>query len=171
MKEQMLFSKGDWIVHVHHGVGQVRQKSSKRIGQHEGEYYQVDLQSSTLWVPVDNVDPATFRTIASEEEFDEAMDLLRRPAREMGSDFSKRKSRIRSVQSEHSFVALARLVRDLWARQQERSLSNTEESALRQLSERLLSEWSICMQIEVDEAQQMLYRLLREGYPEKFAAD
>jgi RNA polymerase-interacting CarD/CdnL/TRCF family regulator len=166
MTDGALFTAGQWVVHIHHGVGRVRQKSVKRIGDREGIYIRVDLDNSILWVPEDNINLDAFRPLASEEELNEAFEVLRRPAREMAANFTKRKSRIDQVQSRHSFVSTARLVRDLWSRQQVRALSNTEESALRELSRRLLDEWAVCMSIEVDEAQQMLYGLLHEGHSE-----
>ncbi|MDX1616130.1 MAG: CarD family transcriptional regulator [Candidatus Promineifilaceae bacterium] len=166
-----VFETGDWIVHLHHGVGQIQSRSVKRIGDHESEYFRIEMRDSTLWVPVDKMDEDTFRPIADEEEFNEALEVLQESPYRMASNFNKRKSRIRKLESKHSFVALARIVRDLWARQKRKSLSNTEETALRRTTKRLLSEWAICTGEQVEEAEHKLYSLLRESHADVVAAD
>ena len=81
----------------------------------------------------------------------------------MDSDHQARKDLIKQVRSDPSPVGIARLVRDLKARTREKSLNATEEEALTHFTERLVSEWSVCMQISPGEAQQDLDRCLKQA--------
>ncbi|MGW8318313.1 MAG: CarD family transcriptional regulator [Candidatus Promineifilaceae bacterium] len=166
-----LFDIGDWIVHRHHGVGQIAGKDVKRIGEREGVYYQVAMENSTMWVPLEALEGESFRPLVDEDEFNEALTILQRPAREMADNFTKRKSRINRIEADNSFVALARILRDLWVRQRTTSLSNTEETAFRRLTKRFLNEWAVRTGVDEDEAQGRFYNLLRESHTQPVAAD
>lgn len=153
-------SRNGWVVHSSYGVGKIKGKTVRTISGEETEYYKIEIANGTVYVPVDDYDDDQFRALASKNEFKRALEVLERPARPMEGNFQKRKARIRRVQKENSILAIARLVRDLSARRSDRSLSNTEEEALRQFKERLLVEWSTCQNIDMQEAQQRLVAAL-----------
>ena len=158
------YSPKEWIVHRHYGVGQVQGTEKKNISGEENDYYRIKTRNSTIWVAVDQLDENQFRPIATPQEFDEILAILERPPRRMKANFNARKRRINQVKSKNSPLALARIVRDLWGRQSRRgSLSNTEHSALRRFTRRLLAEWSVCMRVDVKEAQRRLYALLQKS--------
>ncbi len=75
----------------------------------------------------------------------------------------KRKDRINQIQTENAIPAIARLIRDLCARQTHKSLSDTEQRALRHLTERFIAEWSVCMNMEQELARRQLSSLLNQG--------
>ena len=155
------FSPDDWIVHRHYGIGQVKAVETKAIGEEETTYYKIDAHNdSTIWVPIDSEEDL-LRPAASEEQFAEVVQVLKRPSRKMNAQFQTRIARIRKVSREGNPVMLARTVRDLWARRNRRGqLSNTEETAWRRLVDRLIAEWTVSMDLEEDQANQKLYTLL-----------
>lgn len=167
------YAPKEWIVHCHYGVGQVLAIETKCISGEENDYYRIKTRNSTIWVGVDQLDEDKFRPIATRQEFDEVLAILERPPRPMKANFNARKRRINQVKFKNSPLALARIVRDLWGRQSRRgSLSNTEQSALRRFTKRLLAEWSVCLRVDVPEAQTRLYALLQKngGEPEPVKA-
>ena len=157
------FSPDDWIVHRHYGIGQVKAVETKAIGEEETTYYKIDAHNdSTIWVPVTS-EEELLRPAASEEQFAEVVQVLKRPSRKMNGHFQTRIARIRKVSREGNPVMLARTVRDLWARRSRRGqLSNTEESAWRRLVGRLIAEWTVSMDLNEDQANKRLYNLLEE---------
>ncbi|MCB8924608.1 MAG: hypothetical protein H6652_03165 [Ardenticatenaceae bacterium] len=157
------FSPDDWIVHRHYGIGQVKAVETKAIGEEETTYYKIDAHNdSTIWVPVTSEEDL-LRPAASEDEFAEVVQVLKRPSRKMNGHFQTRIARIRKVSREGNPVMLARTVRDLWARRSRRGqLSNTEESAWRRLVDRLIAEWTVSMDLNEDQANKRLYNLLEE---------
>lgn len=162
-KDVAVFSPGDWVVHRRYGIGEIVGTEMKEIGGPASEYYRIETDNSTIWIPTDQMDEELFRPLASRSQFQKALDVLKRPARPMKSNFRSRRQRIQQVKSENSLIDIARLVRDLWARKQEKSLTNTEESALRRFSKRFLAEWSVTMGCEVEEARKRMYTLLRQA--------
>lgn len=157
------FSPDDWIVHRHYGIGQVKAVETKAIGEEETTYYKIEAHNdSTIWVPVSSEEDL-LRPAASEDEFAEVVQVLKRPSRKMNSQFQTRVARIRKVSREGNPVTLARTVRDLWARRSRRGqLSNTEESAWRRLADRLVAEWTVSMGMDEDQVSQRMYNLLEE---------
>ncbi len=157
------FSPDDWIVHRHYGIGQVKAVETKAIGEEETTYYKIEAHNdSTIWVPV-NSEAELLRPAASEDEFGEVVQVLKRPSRKMSVHFQARVAHIHKVSREGNPVMLARAVRDLWARRSRRGqLSNTEESAWRRLVNRLIAEWSVSMGLDETQANQKLYNLLEE---------
>lgn len=158
------FAPGDWIVHRHYGIGQVKAIETKAIGEEETTYYKIDAHNdSTIWAPVTS-EEELLRPIASEEEFAEVLQVLQRPPKKMNSHFQTRIARIRQVSREGNPVKLARAVRDLWARRSRRGqLSNTEETHWRSLTDRLIAEWTVTMGMDEDQVNQEMFNLLEEN--------
>ena len=86
-KEIKSFRKGDWISHLHHGVGQVEGKEKKSLGGESQEYYKVRTRNGTYWIPTDNLDPDRIRVVPEALDEDvrdraragEVTDVGRRP--------------------------------------------------------------------------------------------
>jgi RNA polymerase-interacting CarD/CdnL/TRCF family regulator len=158
------YSKGDWIVHTHYGVGQIKGIEKKALNGNTVSYYKVTTKNSTFWIPVDQIDCDRLRPISSPKELKEALNILEKPAREMDSDHNQRKRRIKRIKTDGSLVSMARIVRDLWGRRvKKKRLNATEERALDRFEERLVTEWSVCREINVDEARKKLQHMLQEN--------
>lgn len=155
------FSPNDWIVHRHYGIGQVKAVETKAIGEEATTYYKIAAHNdSTIWVPVTSEEDL-LRPAASQDEFAEVVQVLKRPSRKMPTQFQTRIARIRKVSREGNPVMVARTVRDLWARRSRRGqLSNTEETAWRRLVDRLIAEWTVSMNLDETQANKKLYNLL-----------
>ncbi len=155
------YSPGEWIVHDAHGIGQVIAIENKKIGNKEADYYRIDTEDCTLWVPLDGEN--LLRVLAAPEEFAEATAVLKRPSRQMSADYRSRLARIRRAQAKGTPQALARTVRDLWAREQRHGkLSKTENQALRDIFSQLLNEWSVSMGMNEKLTREKIYTLLRQ---------
>ena len=138
-----MLSEGDWVVHRQYGIGQIKEREQRSISGVTAEYYKVKTPDSIIWLPVEKIDNSWFRPIASATEINEAITILSEPASLMDPNFMSRKERIQQVQTENSVPAIAKLIRDLWGRQQHKSLSMTEQRALRRLKDRLATEWAV----------------------------
>jgi CarD family transcriptional regulator len=158
------FQPGEWIVHRQFGIGQIAGIEEKRISGEQAAYCRLDTTDGTIWVPVATLDSDRFRPVATRSELEEAIRVLQSPARAMAARFDERKQRIHAVRSEHCLIETSGLVRDLWVRQIEKSLTIAEQRALRHLVACLLREWALCLSIGVDEAEQQMYGVLRQAH-------
>lgn len=164
MELQASHSNGDWLVHQYYGVGQLKGKEIKNIGGEENTYFRLEIDNkSTVFIPEDKLNSEWFRPVASDNTLEEVKEILARPPKKMAQNFNTRKSRIKEVMTENSIVGIARIVRDLSGRRKRRkTLSKTEDSALRKLKDRLLAEWTVATGLDEDEAKEKLKALLEE---------
>jgi RNA polymerase-interacting CarD/CdnL/TRCF family regulator len=161
MDQQNSHVPGDWIVHQYYGVGQLKGKETKQIGGKEGTYFRLEMSNTTVYIPEDKLESGCFRPIAPADKLKEMREILARPPKNMAGNFTIRKSRIMEAMTENSIESIARMVRDLRARRRNRkTLSQTEDSALRELTGRLLSEWAVAMDWDENEAREKLNTLL-----------
>jgi RNA polymerase-interacting CarD/CdnL/TRCF family regulator len=66
--------------------------------------------------------------------------------------------------TENSLINMARIIRDLSGRRKRRkTLSKTEDSALRTLTDRLLSEWAVATGLDEDQARERMKALLERN--------
>lgn len=155
------FAKGDWIVHLYHGVGQVTGIVSKEVAGDKAKYYRVRTDNSTLYIPVKDMDEDRLRPAATKTQLKRALKVLREPPEEMAADHNDRRRRIREVKNEGSLLQTLRLVRDLSWRRYDKKLNNTEERALRRFKDRVLREWAVAMDSSPEEARRELNAILR----------
>ncbi len=84
------------------------------------------------------------RPVSTLGEFRLAIAMLQRPPKEMSPDHQVRKTRIQRVQHQNMPEDIARLIRDLRARQRNKGKYNLDENnVIRTLKQRLVDEWSI----------------------------
>ena len=156
-------SEGDWLVHHHHGIGQLKGKKTVTIGGQTGDYFELELENGTIFVPTDNLNEKWFRAVVSDDTLTEVKEILGRPSQLMDRNFITRKAQIKTVMTDNSIVEIARIVRDLYGRRRRRkTLSSTEDSLLRKLEHRLLAEWTVADELDEGEAGQKLSALLVE---------
>jgi len=161
VKESRTYSEGDWIVHSYYGVGQIKGVEVKGISGEETSYYRIETTDSTFWMPVDQINGDKSRALSDPEEIRNAISTLQMPPKEMSSNYKTRQSRIQRVLTHNTPQAVARLIRDLRARQRDKGpLNGTEHSALRNLKQRLIEEWAIVTGIRTERAASKLERLL-----------
>lgn len=164
-ENEHLFSPGDWISHLYHGVGQIECLEKKELNGEEHEYYRVQTRNGVYWIPTDNVETDRIRPVASEKMLKKAISVLKSPAEEMDSKHTTRKSRISQVTKDGDLVGFCRLLRDLQAKRVSDKLNTTEQRAHRKLKKKIAAEWSATREISLQDANQKLNKLLRDIDP------
>lgn len=153
---------GDWVVHLYHGVGQIKKIEKKILNGNAQDYYMVKTYNSVFWVPVSNLNNERIRPLTSPNELRKALKILQKPPQEMDTNHNKRKNRIKTVKSDGSLQSTLRLVRDLSAREAEKKLNTTEKRAFERLKDHVLREWATCMHIDPEEAGKRLNSMLHQ---------
>lgn len=153
------YNQGDWIVHCHHGVGQIEEVEHKSIGDQENVYYRIKTSDSVMWIPVDQINSDEIRPLTDTAHLEEAVSVLNNPPGEMPSNLNARKARIKKVIVNNMPVKTARLIRDLRAkRRSKKGLNQTERRALKDLTKRFVQEWAVCKGITIEQARNRLNR-------------
>ena len=169
MEKTHMYSEGDWIVHSHYGIGQIKGIEEKSISGEETRYYRIKTTDSIFWMPVDQMDDDILRSLSTPEEIQQAVDALQEPPGEMSSNYKIRQNRIRQVQIRNTPQAIAQLIRDLRALKRDKgALNRTERSAFRALKQRLVEEWAIVTDAKTEKVTSKLDALLN---PKKASVD
>ncbi len=159
---QQTYSPGTWVVHRHHGVGQIESKETKRIGEQAKIYYKIQTFNSTIWLPEKKVNDEWLRPLATSAEIKQALKVLRSQPLPMSENLNTRKSQIQKVNSNAAPAEIAELLRDLRALKKKRkTLPQMEEAALRHFTDCFLTEWSVSMDLTVEEAKRKFDKIFR----------
>ena len=160
------YSVEDWLVHAFLGIGQIKAIELKSISGESVQYFRIKTTDSTFWIPVDRMDSQELRPLSTPVEVQLATAILLRPPKAMASDHKLRKNDIRRVQQNNTLEDIARLIRDLRARQRERGeLAMEELNAMRALKQRLVEEWAIITGEKTDKIASKLEDLLNDQQP------
>jgi RNA polymerase-interacting CarD/CdnL/TRCF family regulator len=162
-KKTTSLGKGDWIVHTYYGVGQIKGIKTKQIDDTKTRYYEVEAKNSMFYVPVKNIDNDRVRPVASQYMVRKAKKILRESPHEMSPDHNLRKRQISERLSDCSMAETAKLIRDLTGRKTESGLNDHEEKILEKLTDRLVLEWSIAQNIDLDIAHQQFEESLQKS--------
>lgn len=164
---EKVFSRGDWIVHSYYGVGEVKKVEKKSVNGKNKEFYRVESNNTTYWIPLERAKESHIRALATRTSLRRALALLKKAPEEMDSNYKIRQSRIKEVLASGKLRDLIRLVRDLWARGQDSKLSMTELSALRKAMDNLVVEIAVAEGMEDSEASAKLRELLNDQEVER----
>lgn len=152
MAESYTYTAGNWIAHSHFGIGQIIDVEVKSISGDETSYYRIKTAESTFWVPVDQMDSELIRPLATPEDIQQVIVVLQNSPKAMSSNTKLRQSRIHNVRVNNTPSDIARLLRDLRARQRDKGLLySSERSAYRTLKQQLVQEWAIVTGTETEE--------------------
>jgi len=137
------YSKGDWIVHAHYGVGQVRGIEKKVLDGENKLFFRVKTFDGVYWLSVVRTDVEYIRPITSEHQIKRALTIIRKPPEKLPENHTHRNKAISDALSDPSLYAKARMIRDLNGKQQMSKLNFTEEDAFLKMKRQLLNEWSV----------------------------
>jgi RNA polymerase-interacting CarD/CdnL/TRCF family regulator len=160
VEETNSFSKGNWIVHCHYGIGQIKKIEKKKLDGQISRFYQVQTNESTYWLPVDRTDYERVRHIASERDIRRVINVLKNPPRKIKNDPKVRKAWIEEISTDHSITTLATIVRELHAWQKKKKLNASDQEILERNQKLLLQEWSLIKGISIEEARNNLINIL-----------
>lgn len=164
MENSETFLTGEWVVQRHHGPGIVKGSRVMKIGGQETVYYEIETRASTVWLPEEQMNEEWLRPLATPEEFDEALTVLRSAPQPLETNPYKRRGHIMTIRAGDMPAVVAALLRDLWARRKaKKSLSMDDENILRHLTDCFLTEWSLLTGLELEAAAREFEALLRAG--------
>ena len=160
-KIENVYSIGDQIVHKYYGVGEIVATEEKELFGRTSQYFVVETEKGTYWLPMKKEDNERIRRIADSEEIDEVIQTLTDTPEKMQDDFKDRKQRIRKETASGEIREIATLVRDMSYRQAESHLTTTEEKQFDKLKDRLVNEWAASRQTTAKNIRAKLTKIFR----------
>jgi RNA polymerase-interacting CarD/CdnL/TRCF family regulator len=142
------FSKGDWIVHAHYGVGQVKGLEKKELEGEKRLFFKVKTFDGVYWLSAVRTDAEYIRPITTENQIKRAMTIIRRPPKELPENHTQRTKLITETIRDPSLYPKARMIRDLNGKQHDTKLNFTDEDAFLLLKKQVLNEWAVVQDID-----------------------
>jgi CarD family transcriptional regulator len=162
----MEYKRGDYVVHPNHGLGTVITIEEMDFnGTAPCLFYRIDFRSTTVWVPVET-EKVGLRPLTSEHDLSKYREVLRKPPEYLEDDFRKRQTELEARLELGDFKGLCGVVRDLYARNQEKTLNNFDAALLKQSREALIQEWAAATNQAPVEAEKEIDALLEEAVQE-----
>ena len=154
------YSTGDWIVHAHHGVGQVKGIEKKVLDGENKLFFKVKTFDGVYWLSVVRTDVEYIRPITSEHQIRRALTMIRKPPEDLPKDHNISNKVVIEALKDSSLYAKARMIRDLNGKQQESRLNFTEEDAFLKMKKQLLIEWSVVENLDREILEEKLEKAL-----------
>jgi RNA polymerase-interacting CarD/CdnL/TRCF family regulator len=160
----MPFQVDDRVVHPTHGVGRVVGLVTQRFSEAEARlYYEIAIQRSTVWIPVDADTARELRPLTPKAELARYRNVLRSRPASLTADHRQRRLDLLSRLKAGSFQSLCEVVRDLTARGWQKALGEMDATALRKTRDGLCQEWAAADGVSVLDAVKEVDALLLEG--------
>jgi RNA polymerase-interacting CarD/CdnL/TRCF family regulator len=163
--QNQTYQIGHWVVHSQYGVGQIKKIESIPLQgdmQNKEKCFTVQTKNGVFWFPVEQNENPRVRPITSEKTLKEALKTLQEPPEDTDAHHNVIKGRINTAQTDSSIKTSIELIRDLTARHHTKKLNILEDRALKLHTDRLVREWSLCMQIEEHEVLTRFNKLLQQ---------
>jgi CarD family transcriptional regulator len=160
----MAYKIDDRVVHPTYGVGRVVALVSKRFEAEERQFYEVSIDRSTVWVPVDdsgNGNGNGLRPLTPKSDLNRYRRLLQSSPKPLTQDPRQRKLDLADRLKLGTFQAMCEAVRDITARGWLKPLSEADTAMLRKAREGLCQEWAASSDVSVVQATAEVNALLQ----------
>ena len=160
-----MFDIGDKVVHPSHGAGQVTGIEKRDLLEQYHRYYVIDLavDHRTLMVPVSNAEEIGLRSISQESVLSKVWHTLDASAKTLSDDYRKRQKRIQEKLKTGDAIKVAEVIRDLSTLKREDHLTSFDTKLLERAQQFLASEVALVEEVQVSEAERMIYDTLDNG--------
>jgi RNA polymerase-interacting CarD/CdnL/TRCF family regulator len=153
----------DWVVHPHHGVGQVVKLETREFGPGtRRRYYEIAIPTGTIWVPVEGP-PSGLRRLTAKSDLARYRGLLRSRPTPLATDHRQRQNDLVERLKVSSLQARCEVVRDLTAHSWGKPLNESSGALLRSARHVLCAEWAAAEGLSLADATQEIEALLLEG--------
>jgi CarD family transcriptional regulator len=166
------YAIGDNVVYPHHGAGKVLKKEVKKVLGEERLYLTIKIlhNDMTVMVPCENAAKAGLRRVIDDEAVAKVMAVLRDDVSQMPKNWNRRFKHNRDKIKTGDVYELAEVVRNLAIRESEKGLSTGEKQMYTRAKKILASELMYALEMEEDEAEEHLDKLIEDAHAERNGA-
>lgn len=157
-----MYQIGDKIVHPMHGAGVIDSIVSRRLNGVQREYYQMRLPAGSMLVmiPTDHTEKIGVRPVMGREEAARLMDVLEHIEVDMSTNWNHRYRENMSRIKSGDLVEVARVVKGLMLREEERGLSTVERKMLHSAKQILISEFVLSQDLSYEAVEERINHAL-----------
>lgn len=157
-----MFQVGDKIVHPMHGAGVIDSIVSRKMNGVLREYYQMRLPSGNMLVmiPTDHIEEIGVRPVMCADEALAVMDHLSTIEADMSQNWNHRYRENMVRLKSGDLIEVARVVKGLMLRDDQRGLSTGERKMLHTAKQILISELVLSQNLSYETVEERINRAL-----------
>ena len=157
-----VYQVGDKIVHPMHGAGVIDSIVSRKMNGVVREYYQMRLPTGTMLVmiPTDHVEEIGVRPVMNEAEALEIMAVMETIEVDMSQNWNHRYRENMTRLKSGDLLEVARVVKGLMMREEQRGLSTGERKMLHSAKQILISELVLAQNLSFEVVEERINRAL-----------
>lgn len=167
----MKFEIGDHVIHWTYGLGTVVAVDEKDLAGITQQYYVVEIEGLQLWVPVEEADKGSIRSLTDSMQFKALFDILRGPGEYLPDPHFKRKNELKQRMYRSTLGGLCHVIRDLTDRSYLHPLNQNDYSVLHSAKAQFLDEWVVSLKAKRGNAISELEVLLQGDRTERVDQD
>jgi len=152
-----LFNKGDMAVYPAHGVGEITNIETKKIGDLEQAFYVMHILDSnmTVMVPTISSDSVGLREIIASDEVSRVFDILKEKGTEIEArPWNQRYRKYMEKIKTGSLYEIAGVLRDLYLLKEDKELSFGERKMMDTAKSLLMTEIAIANHIKKEQVEE-----------------
>ncbi|MDW7668900.1 MAG: CarD family transcriptional regulator [Bacillota bacterium] len=160
-----MYRLGDKIVYPMHGAGVIESVEEKEVLGEKKKYFiiKMPVNEMKLMIPVDNVENIGVRKIISNSEVKEVFDILKEDSSLNKMNWNKRYRANMDRMKSGDIFEVARIVRSLTFRDQEKGLSTGEKKMLSNAKQILISELILAEDSSSEEIETRIDKIISEN--------
>jgi RNA polymerase-interacting CarD/CdnL/TRCF family regulator len=160
-KKELQFKKGDWVVHAHHGLGQVADLSTKKLEKDPVDCLEIKTEALTYWLPMNDASIHHIRCLATPRDIKDALQIIAAKPTPLSDDYRIRNAYITAEIARGTLESCAGLIRDLTARNPLKGNDVNENGALARLKRHFIEEMMHTLQLTRPAAEKKLDQALQ----------
>ncbi len=152
-----MFNKGDMAVYPAHGVGEITNIETKKIGDLEQAFYVMHILDSnmTVMVPTVSSDSVGLREIIASDEVSRVFDILKEKGTEIEArPWNQRYRKYMEKIKTGSLYEIAGVLRDLYLLKEDKELSFGERKMMDTAKSLLMTEIAIANHIKKEQVEE-----------------
>ncbi len=160
-----MYRLGDKIVYPMHGAGVIESVEEKEVLGEKKKYFiiKMPVNEMKLMIPVDNVENIGVRKIISNSEVKEVFDILKEDSSLNKMNWNKRYRANMDRMKSGDIFEVARIVRSLTFRDNEKGLSTGEKKMLSNAKQILISELILAEDSSSEEIETRINKIISEN--------
>jgi RNA polymerase-interacting CarD/CdnL/TRCF family regulator len=158
----MEHNPGDFVVHPHHGVGQIIAiEEMEFVATEKTVFYRVGFEKTTIWIEVES--RRGIRPIIPKADLAQYRQVLESPPVSFDSNFNVRQNDLEKRLQNLTFQILCEIVRDLNGLSETKVLNNYEKNLFKRTSRFLRQEWAVSSGTPVEEINRLILNMLQKS--------
>lgn len=138
--KEIRFNKGDWVIHAHHGLGQVTEVTTRVIEGRQVDCLRIQTSDLIYFMPIGDDGTHAIRSVSSCRQIQRALKNISSNPQPLNDDYRARSKYINNEIAKCSLDAKACLIRDLVNRRVHRSSDAWENGILKRLKDHFVEE-------------------------------